>query len=150
MILFLQTAHAASTVVVECRHSTCTVVVERRYGVTQSKHTSILFTDKLALLFFLCYLFFFKNFLTSVYMTDTCMCLSVCVSSAVAALKEENDSLRWQLDAYRNEVELLKKEQGRSGRPEEEHAPPEQQQVQLLQQRMHSMQQVLPQPTLMH
>ena len=26
------------------------------------------------------------------------------------ALKEENDSLRWQLDAYRNEVELLKQE----------------------------------------
>uniref|UniRef100_A0A4W5NRC9 Ecto-NOX disulfide-thiol exchanger 2 n=1 Tax=Hucho hucho TaxID=62062 RepID=A0A4W5NRC9_9TELE len=43
----------------------------------------------------------------------------VCVS-APSALKEENDSLRCQLDAYRNEVELLKQEQGKN----QEHTPP--------------------------
>lgn len=36
--------------------------------------------------------------------------------SQAEALKEENDSLRWQLDAYRNEVELLKQEQGKAHR----------------------------------
>ncbi|CAH2292964.1 ecto-NOX disulfide-thiol exchanger 1 isoform X1 [Pelobates cultripes] len=35
------------------------------------------------------------------------------------ALKEKNDSLRCQLDAYRNEVELLKQEKGHHGRTEE-------------------------------
>ncbi|TMS17847.1 Ecto-NOX disulfide-thiol exchanger 1, partial [Larimichthys crocea] len=34
--------------------------------------------------------------------------------SQAEALKEENDSLRCQLDAYRNEVELLKQEQGKN------------------------------------
>ncbi|XP_028847225.1 ecto-NOX disulfide-thiol exchanger 1 isoform X2 [Denticeps clupeoides] len=61
--------------------------------------------------------------------------------SAVAALREQNDSLRWQLDAYRNEVELLKKEQGRAYRTDEDHA--NQQQIGFLQQSMQSMQQQL-------
>ncbi|KAG5283700.1 hypothetical protein AALO_G00045000 [Alosa alosa] len=60
---------------------------------------------------------------------------------AVAALKEENDSLRWQLDAYRNEVELLKKEHGKSYRNEEDHT--QEQQLNFLQQTMQSMQQQL-------
>ncbi|XP_035532143.1 LOW QUALITY PROTEIN: ecto-NOX disulfide-thiol exchanger 1 [Morone saxatilis] len=62
-----------------------------------------------------------------------------------ASLKEENDSLRWQLDAYRNEVELLRKEHLRSNRAEDEHThthSPEAQ-IQLLQQSMHTMQQQL-------
>lgn len=50
-----------------------------------------------------------------------------------ASLREENDSLRWQLDAYRNEVDLLRKEQSRSSRPDEEGHGPEAQ-IQLLQQ----------------
>jgi len=58
--------------------------------------------------------------------------------------------LRWQLDAYRNEVELLKKEQSRASRPDDDrpHAQAHTQanspeaQIQLLQQNMHSMQQV--------
>lgn len=37
-----------------------------------------------------------------------------------ASLCEENDSLRWQLDAYRNEVDLLRRESRPRG-PEEEH-----------------------------
>lgn len=68
----------------------------------------------------------------------------------LASLKEENDSLRWQLDAYRNEVELLKKEQSRISRLDDDHAHPQalthanspEAQIQLLQQSMHSMQQV--------
>ncbi|KAM6970774.1 ecto-NOX disulfide-thiol exchanger 1 [Aplochiton taeniatus] len=69
-----------------------------------------------------------------------------------ASVREENDSLRWQLEAYRNEVELLRKEQGRSGcRPDPEehgqgplaHTHSPEGQLQLLQQRMHSMQQQL-------
>lgn len=65
-------------------------------------------------------------------------------------LKEENDSLRWQLDSYKNEVELLRKEQVRNSRPDEEqalgqaHGPDVQ--IQLLQQSLHSMQQVGPPP----
>ncbi|XP_047457597.1 ecto-NOX disulfide-thiol exchanger 1 isoform X1 [Mugil cephalus] len=66
-----------------------------------------------------------------------------------ASLKEENDSLRWQLDAYRNEVELLRKEQCRTNRPDDDHLQthshvhsPEAQ-IQLLQQSMHNMQQQL-------
>ncbi|KAL7881760.1 hypothetical protein AOLI_G00086080 [Acnodon oligacanthus] len=57
------------------------------------------------------------------------------------ALREENDSLRWQLDAYRNEVELLKKEQGKAHRSEEDHT--HEQQLHFLQQTMHTMQQQL-------
>uniref|UniRef100_A0A3P9LVH6 Ecto-NOX disulfide-thiol exchanger 1 n=1 Tax=Oryzias latipes TaxID=8090 RepID=A0A3P9LVH6_ORYLA len=62
-----------------------------------------------------------------------------------ASLKEENDSLRWQLDAYRNEVDLLRKEQIRNSRLDEEyaHSQTQESQLQLLQQSMHSMQQQL-------
>uniref|UniRef100_A0A8D0D3K2 Ecto-NOX disulfide-thiol exchanger 1 n=1 Tax=Sander lucioperca TaxID=283035 RepID=A0A8D0D3K2_SANLU len=60
---------------------------------------------------------------------------------------EENDSLRWQLDAYRNEVELLKQEQSRSCRQDDDHtlthAHGAEAQIQLLQQNMHNMQQQL-------
>ncbi|XP_056293431.1 ecto-NOX disulfide-thiol exchanger 1 [Pseudoliparis swirei] len=63
-----------------------------------------------------------------------------------ASLKEENDSLRWQLEAYRNEVELLRMEQrGGGGRYDED--PPGIQssevQIQLLQNNMANMQQQL-------
>ncbi|XP_067848619.1 ecto-NOX disulfide-thiol exchanger 1 isoform X2 [Heptranchias perlo] len=57
------------------------------------------------------------------------------------ALKEENDSLRWQLDAYRNEVELLKQEQGKFYRTDENHT--KDQQLQFQQQAMQGMQQQL-------
>ncbi|XP_041128312.1 ecto-NOX disulfide-thiol exchanger 1-like isoform X3 [Polyodon spathula] len=57
------------------------------------------------------------------------------------ALKEENDSLRWQLDAYRNEVELLKQEQGKVCRTEEDHT--KEHQLHFLQQTMQGMQQQL-------
>ncbi|KAG2456988.1 ENOX1 protein, partial [Polypterus senegalus] len=57
------------------------------------------------------------------------------------ALKEENDSLRWQLDAYRNEVELLKQEQGKMFRTEEDQA--KDQQLHFLQQTVQSMQQIV-------
>ncbi|XP_049904807.1 ecto-NOX disulfide-thiol exchanger 1 [Epinephelus moara] len=64
-----------------------------------------------------------------------------------ASLKEENDSLRWQLDAYRNEVELLRKEQSRTSRPDDDHTQTHphsaETQIQLLQQNMHNMQQQL-------
>ncbi|KAK1902858.1 Ecto-NOX disulfide-thiol exchanger 1, partial [Dissostichus eleginoides] len=61
------------------------------------------------------------------------------------SLKEENDSLRWQLDAYRNEVELLRNEHT----PAHTHMPAHthththsaEAQIQLLQQNMLSMQQ---------
>lgn len=59
-----------------------------------------------------------------------------------ASLKEENDSLRWQLDAYRNEVDLLRREQNKCTRADEEHPHGPEAQVQLLQQSLHSMQQV--------
>ncbi|XP_030056399.1 ecto-NOX disulfide-thiol exchanger 1 isoform X2 [Microcaecilia unicolor] len=57
------------------------------------------------------------------------------------ALKEENDSLRWQLDAYRNEVELLKQEKGHLGRTEENLT--KDQQLQFLQHTMQGMRQQL-------
>ncbi|MGH0163682.1 UNVERIFIED_CONTAM: hypothetical protein FKN15_059205 [Acipenser sinensis] len=57
------------------------------------------------------------------------------------ALKEENDSLRWQLDAYRNEVELLRQEQGKTCRTEEDHT--KEHQLHFLQQTMQGMQQQL-------
>ncbi|XP_028446110.1 ecto-NOX disulfide-thiol exchanger 1 isoform X2 [Perca flavescens] len=63
-----------------------------------------------------------------------------------ASLREENDSLRWQLDAYRNEVELLRQEQSRSCRQDDDHmlmhAHGAEAQIQLLQQNMHNMQQL--------
>ncbi|XP_075995060.1 ecto-NOX disulfide-thiol exchanger 1 [Genypterus blacodes] len=58
-----------------------------------------------------------------------------------ASLREENDSLRWQLDAYRNEVELLRKEQSKEHTHTHAHSP--EVQVQLLQQSLHNMQQQL-------
>ncbi|XP_054829832.1 ecto-NOX disulfide-thiol exchanger 1 isoform X3 [Eublepharis macularius] len=57
------------------------------------------------------------------------------------ALKEENDSLRWQLDAYRNEVELLKQEKGQLFRTEE--SLTKDQQLQFLRQTLQGMQQQL-------
>ncbi|XP_053163408.1 ecto-NOX disulfide-thiol exchanger 1 isoform X5 [Hemicordylus capensis] len=57
------------------------------------------------------------------------------------ALKEENDSLRWQLDAYRNEVELLKQEKGQLFRTEE--SITKDQQLQFLKQTLQGMQQQL-------
>ncbi|XP_064412869.1 ecto-NOX disulfide-thiol exchanger 1 [Latimeria chalumnae] len=57
------------------------------------------------------------------------------------ALKEENDSLRWQLDAYRNEVELLKQEQGQLQHTAENHTT--EHQLKFLQQAMQGMQQQL-------
>ena len=68
-------------------------------------------------------------------------CPGVC-GQTQASLREENDSLRWQLDAYRNEVELLRKEQGKAYRPDDEHTHTHEGQLQLLQQSMHNMQQV--------
>uniref|UniRef100_A0A6I8N8C4 Ecto-NOX disulfide-thiol exchanger 1 n=1 Tax=Ornithorhynchus anatinus TaxID=9258 RepID=A0A6I8N8C4_ORNAN len=56
------------------------------------------------------------------------------------ALKEENHSLRWQLDAYRNEVELLKQEKGHLFRVEENLT--KDQQLQFLKQTMQGMQQL--------
>lgn len=86
-----------------------------------------------------------------------CLPGTVVIATACAAtgayeqtLKEENDSLRWQLDSYKNEVELLRKEQLRNSRPDQEQAlsPPHGPDVhiQLLQQSLHSMQQVGPPP----
>lgn len=67
----------------------------------------------------------------------------VCPAALAAqayALKEENDSLRWQLDAYRNEVELLKQEKEQLSRTEE--SLTKDRQVQFLRQTMRGMQQV--------
>ncbi|CDQ92368.1 unnamed protein product [Oncorhynchus mykiss] len=65
----------------------------------------------------------------------------VCGQSG-ASLREENDSLRWQLDAYRNEVELLRKEQGKACHPDDpEHSLNTH--THLLQQSMHNMHQQL-------
>src|SRR4029434_7362578 len=58
------------------------------------------------------------------------------------ALKEENDSLRCQLDAYRNEVELLKQEQGKAQPPRSEEDTTRQQQLSFLQQALQGMQKV--------
>jgi hypothetical protein len=64
----------------------------------------------------------------------------VCGQSG-ASLREENDSLRWQLEAYRNEVELLRKEQGKACHPDDpEHSLNTH--THLLQQSMHNMHQV--------
>ncbi|XP_016336669.1 ecto-NOX disulfide-thiol exchanger 2-like isoform X2 [Sinocyclocheilus anshuiensis] len=58
----------------------------------------------------------------------------------VEALKEENDSLRCQLDAYRNEVELLKQEQGKAQPQRSEEDATRQQQLSFLQQALQGMQ----------
>ncbi|XP_013908792.1 PREDICTED: LOW QUALITY PROTEIN: ecto-NOX disulfide-thiol exchanger 2-like [Thamnophis sirtalis] len=69
-----------------------------------------------------------------------CKQAEVVLVSQTEALKEENNSLRCQLDAYRNEVELLKQEQGRAGREDE---PSKDQQLKILQQTLQGMQQHL-------
>ena len=58
------------------------------------------------------------------------------------ALKEENDSLRCQLDAYRNEVELLKREQGKNQPIRSEEDNTHVQQLSFLQQALQGMQKV--------
>lgn len=66
------------------------------------------------------------------------------LAAQAEALKEENDSLRCQLDAYRNEVELLKQEQGKAQPPRtEEEDATRQQQLRFLQQALQGMQQQL-------
>ncbi|XP_028593934.2 ecto-NOX disulfide-thiol exchanger 1 isoform X4 [Podarcis muralis] len=75
----------------------------------------------------------FKNALTGI--------LTQSLAAQAYALKEENDSLRWQLDAYRNEVELLKQEKGQLFRTEE--SLTKDQQLQFLQQTLQGMQQQL-------
>ncbi|XP_048349447.1 ecto-NOX disulfide-thiol exchanger 1 isoform X4 [Sphaerodactylus townsendi] len=67
--------------------------------------------------------------------------LTQSLAAQAYALKEENDSLRWQLDAYRNEVELLKQEKGQLFRTEE--SLTKDQQLQFLQQTLQGMQQQL-------
>lgn len=57
-------------------------------------------------------------------------------------MKEENDSLRCQLDAYRNEVELLKQEQGKAQPQRSEEDTTRQQQLSFLQQALQGMQKV--------
>uniref|UniRef100_A0A8C9RA21 Ecto-NOX disulfide-thiol exchanger 2 n=1 Tax=Scleropages formosus TaxID=113540 RepID=A0A8C9RA21_SCLFO len=67
-------------------------------------------------------------------------------SAQVEALKEENDSLRCQLDAYRNEVELLKQEQGKVASVPPQHSEEEatrRQQLSFLQQALQGMQKQL-------
>ncbi|XP_030620939.1 ecto-NOX disulfide-thiol exchanger 2 isoform X2 [Chanos chanos] len=61
----------------------------------------------------------------------------------VEALKEENDSLRCQLDAYRNEVELLKQEQGKAQPQRSDEDTTRQQQLSFLQQALQGMQKQL-------
>uniref|UniRef100_A0A1A8JWX1 Ecto-NOX disulfide-thiol exchanger 2 n=1 Tax=Nothobranchius kuhntae TaxID=321403 RepID=A0A1A8JWX1_NOTKU len=63
--------------------------------------------------------------------------------SQVEALKEENDSLRCQLDAYRNEVELLKQEQGKNQPVRSEEDNTHSQQLSFLQQALQGMQKQL-------
>lgn len=63
--------------------------------------------------------------------------------SQAEALKEENDSLRCQLDAYRNEVELLKQEQGKNQPIRSEEDNTHSQQLSFLQQALQGMQKVI-------
>ncbi|XP_029297099.1 ecto-NOX disulfide-thiol exchanger 2 isoform X2 [Cottoperca gobio] len=63
--------------------------------------------------------------------------------SQAEALKEENDSLRCQLDAYRNEVELLKQEQGKNQPIISEEDNTHSQQLSFLQQALQGMQKQL-------
>ncbi|XP_034545594.1 ecto-NOX disulfide-thiol exchanger 2 isoform X1 [Notolabrus celidotus] len=63
--------------------------------------------------------------------------------SQIEALKEENDSLRCQLDAYRNEVELLKQEQGKNQPMRSEEDNTHSQQLSFLQQALQGMQKQL-------
>ncbi|XP_041652815.1 ecto-NOX disulfide-thiol exchanger 2-like isoform X3 [Cheilinus undulatus] len=63
--------------------------------------------------------------------------------SQAEALKEENDSLRCQLDAYRNEVELLKQEQNKNQPMRSEEDSTHSQQLCFLQQALQGMQKQL-------
>ncbi|KAM7389172.1 hypothetical protein PAMP_023165 [Pampus punctatissimus] len=63
--------------------------------------------------------------------------------SQAEALKEENDSLRCQLDAYRNEVELLKQEQGKNQPMRSEEDNTHSQQLSFLQEALQGMQKQL-------
>ena len=78
-----------------------------------------------------------------------CVCVCVFVSSEsvgvsqAEALKEENDSLRCQLDAYRNEVDLLKQEQGKNQPISCEEDGTHSQQLSFLQQALQGMQKVM-------
>uniref|UniRef100_A0A8C2XIT8 Ecto-NOX disulfide-thiol exchanger 2 n=1 Tax=Cyclopterus lumpus TaxID=8103 RepID=A0A8C2XIT8_CYCLU len=63
--------------------------------------------------------------------------------SQAEALKEENDSLRCQLDAYRNEVELLKQEQGKNQPISSEEDNTHSQQLSFLQEALQGMQKQL-------
>ncbi|XP_027140042.1 ecto-NOX disulfide-thiol exchanger 2-like isoform X2 [Larimichthys crocea] len=63
--------------------------------------------------------------------------------SQAEALKEENDSLRCQLDAYRNEVELLKQEHGKNQPINSEEDNTHSQQLSFLQQALQGMQKQL-------
>ncbi len=81
------------------------------------------------------------SFLVSVVICQHLPSESAGVSQA-EALKEENDSLRCQLDAYRNEVELLKQEQGRNQPISSEDDSVRAQQLSFLQQALQSMQRV--------
>ncbi|XP_034037791.1 ecto-NOX disulfide-thiol exchanger 2-like isoform X3 [Thalassophryne amazonica] len=63
--------------------------------------------------------------------------------SQTEALKEENNSLRCQLDAYRNEVELLKQEQGKNHPISSEEDRTHSQQIRFLQQALQGMQKQL-------
>ena len=87
-------------------------------------------------------------FLVSLIMCH-CVCVCVFVSSEsvgvsqAEALKEENDSLRCQLDAYRNEVDLLKQEQGKNQPISCEEDGTHSQQLSFLQQALQGMQKVM-------
>lgn len=65
-------------------------------------------------------------------------------------MKEENDSLRCQLDAYRNEVELLKQEQGKNQPMRSEEDSTHTQQLSFLQQALQGMQKVASVSRLTH
>ena len=73
-------------------------------------------------------------------------CPGVC-GQTQASLREENDSLRWQLDAYRNEVELLKQEQGKNQPIRSEEDNTHSQQLSFLQQALQGMQKVAQTPS---
>ncbi|KAK7922008.1 hypothetical protein WMY93_008910 [Mugilogobius chulae] len=65
------------------------------------------------------------------------------VASQAEALKEENDSLRCQLDAYRNEVELLKQEQNKNQPQRSEEENTHSQQLSFLQQALQACKRII-------
>ncbi|KAG5264082.1 hypothetical protein AALO_G00271920 [Alosa alosa] len=81
----------------------------------------------------------------TIIMISHCHTVSLVAGPAAQAeaLKEENDSLRCQLDAYRNEVELLKQEQGKAAPQRSEEDNTRQQQLSFLQQALQGMQKQL-------